>query len=144
MCLGEKSIQKSEDGKDENMYQQIIDIILDKCNISKGEEMVCHGNNNFCFQLTNTENELEHLKGKSNNTNNFSVIDFRKCENILKSIYGINDNISLIIMKYEKITNISSETERALQYEIYEPYNKTKLNLSFCDKKIDVYIPVIK
>ena len=29
-----------------------------------------------------------------------------------------------------------------MQYEIYEPYNKTKLNLSFCDKKIDVYIPV--
>ena len=44
-------------------------------------------------------------------------------------------------MKYEKITNISSE--RALQYEVYEPFNKTKLNLSVCDDiNIDVYIPV--
>ena len=45
-------------------------------------------------------------------------------------------------MKFEKVTNISSE--RSLQYEVYEPYNKTKLNLSICDNiTIDIYIPVI-
>ena len=46
-----------------------------------------------------------------------------------------------IILKYEKLSNIPSE--RSLQYEVYEPYNKTKLNLSFCDKNIDIYIQVI-
>ena len=31
-----------------------------------------------------------------------------------------------------------------MQYEVYEPYNKTKLNLSICDNlTIDIYIPVI-
>jgi hypothetical protein len=45
-------------------------------------------------------------------------------------------------MKFEKITNISSE--RSLQYEVYEPYTKKKLNLSICSNiTIDVYIPVI-
>ena len=44
-------------------------------------------------------------------------------------------------MKLEKISNISSE--RTLQYEIYEPYNKTKLNLSICNNvSVEVYIPV--
>ena len=44
-------------------------------------------------------------------------------------------------MKFEKISNISSE--RTLQYEVYEPYNKTKLNLSLCGKNIGIYIPTI-
>ena len=46
------------------------------------------------------------------------------------------------MIKFEKITNISKE--RALQYEIYEPFNKTKLNLSLCDNTtISIYSPVI-
>ena len=54
----------------------------------------------------------------------------------------VNKNESLLILKLEKITNISSE--RSLQYEIYEPYNKTKLNLSICSNiTIDIYTPVI-
>ena len=45
-------------------------------------------------------------------------------------------------MKFEKITNISSE--RSIQYEVYEPYTKQKLNLSICDDiTINIYIPVI-
>ena len=45
-------------------------------------------------------------------------------------------------MKFEKISNIS--TERSLQYEVYEPYHKTKLNLSICENiTIDVYVPVV-
>ena len=46
-------------------------------------------------------------------------------------------------MKFEKVTtNISSE--RSLQYEVYEPYNKIKLNLSICNNiTIDIYIPFI-
>ena len=48
----------------------------------------------------------------------------------------------MIILKFEKVTNSSSE--RVLQYEVYEPYKKTKLNLSICnDITVDVYIPVV-
>ena len=84
------------------------------------------------------------MKGKNNNTNIFSIIDLGTCGNLLKDYYNINENTSLILIKYEKIANISSQ--RSLQYEIYEPYNKTKLNLSVCQNEnlnIDIYIPVI-
>ena len=101
--------------------------------------MIYKGVNNSFFHITTTENELKLLERKIN-TNNLSIIDLRKCENALKNNYGINENISLIIIKFEKVSNISSE--RSLQYEVYEPYNKTKLNLSICDKNIDIYIPV--
>ena len=44
-------------------------------------------------------------------------------------------------MKFEKKTNVS--TERSLQYEVYDPFNKTKLNLSICDNTtIDIYVPI--
>ena len=47
-----------------------------------------------------------------------------------------------MIIKLEKIINISSE--RTLQYEIFNPYNKEKLNLSICSNTtIDVYTPII-
>ena len=66
-----------------------------------------------------------------------------ECENILKDHYKINKNISLLIMKFEKVTSNTS-SERSLQYEIYKPYNKTKLNLSICNNiTIDIYFPVI-
>ena len=140
-CLGERNIYQNETINNEFIYHQILENILNKCDISKGEDMVYAGLNNFLFHITSSENELDILEGKSNNTNNLSIIDLRKCENILKNHYVINENTSLIIMKYEKISNISSE--RSLQYEVYEPYNKTKLNLSLCYKNIDIYIPII-
>ena len=44
-------------------------------------------------------------------------------------------------MKYEKITNITAE--RVFQYEVFEPIDKKKLNLSICDNvTIDLYIPL--
>ena len=140
-CLGEKNILQNEIRNNEDIYQQLIDNILVKSNLSKGEEMIYKGVNNSFFHITTTENELKLLERKIN-TNNLSIIDLRKCENALKNNYGINENISLIIIKFEKVSNISSE--RSLQYEVYEPYNKTKLNLSICDKNIDIYTSYIK
>ena len=129
-------------GNNEEVYQVILDNVLKNYDISNGKEMVYKGEDNFFFHLTNTENELEHLKGKNNNTNKFSIIDLGECGNLLKRHYKINQNISLLIMKYEKVSNISSE--RSLQYEVYEPYNKTKLNLSICSNvSINIYIPVV-
>ena len=81
-------------------------------------------------------------KDKNSSINMFSKIDLGECENKLREHYNLNKNISLIILKYEKISNLSSE--RKLQYEVYESLNKTRLNLSVCkDIKIDIYVPVI-
>ena len=129
-------------GNNEEVYQGVIDNIINNYDINKGEEMVFKGEDNFIFHITNSQNELELLKGNSNNTNKVSVIDLGECEHLLKKHYQNNENASLIIMKFEKLSNISSE--RSLQYEVYEPYHKTKLNLSICENiTIDVYVPVI-
>ena len=120
----------------------MIDNVLEKYNISEGDEMEFKGEDNYFFQITNSQNELNLLKGKHNRTNKFSIINLGECENILKRHYQINENDSLIIIKFEKLSN--SSLERSLQYEVYEPYNKKKLNLSICsDITIDIYIPVV-
>ena len=143
LCLGEKNIFDNEIA-DDDIHKVIVNNIINNYDISKGEEIIYPREDNFFFHITNTENELELLKGKNNNTNIFSIIDLGTCGNLLKDYYNINENTSLILIKYEKIANISSQ--RSLQYEIYEPYNKTKLNLSVCQNEnlnIDIYIPVI-
>ena len=129
-------------GNNDEIHQEIIDKIIKNYDIENEKELIIKGEDNFIFHLTNSKNELNLLNGKNNNTNKVSIIDLGQCENLLKKQNGINENTSLIIMKFEKITNKS--TERSIQYEVYEPYNKTKLNLSICENiTIGIYIPVI-
>ena len=127
----------------EEIYQKVINEILKNYSASEGKELLIKGEDNFVYQITTTDNDKNTLNGNKNNTyNNVSKIDLGYCENILKEYNNIESNISLIMIKFEKITNISKE--RILQYEIYEPYNKTKLNLSLCDNTtISIYSPVI-
>ena len=113
-------------GDNEEIFQIIKDKSLFNYNISNGEEMIIKGKDNFYFQITNSKNDIEHLNEENHKTKIFSIIDLEICEIILKNYYNINTNDSLLIIKYEKISNISFE--RSFQYEIYEPYNLTKLN----------------
>ena len=123
----------------EEIYQGIVNNIL--TNYDEGENIIIEAKDNFTYHITNTDNEKDALNEK-NNTNRLTKIDLGECENLLKNFYNIEKNVSLIIMKYEKITTISSE--RSLQYEVYEPIHKKKLNLSICDNTtIDLYIPLI-
>ena len=70
------------------------------------------------------------------------MIDLADCEKLLKQEYSINENESLIILKMEKYTNITSE--KNIQYQVYEPYNKTLLNISICKNTlIKIYIPLL-
>ena len=118
-------------------------------NISEGQPLEVKGNDNFYYQITTSDNDkifLDEISQNNNNninkTNMFSKIELGDCEKILKNHYHINENVSLIIIKFEKVTNISSE--RALQYEVYEPFNKTKLDLSICNNEtINIYVPVV-
>ena len=131
-----------KDKNNERIYEVVILDKMKNYDISDGEEITIEGKDNFFYQITTSENEKDYLDENNNNTNKFSKIDLGECENILKDHYNINRNVSLIIVKFEKITNIS--TERSLQYEVYNPFNKEKLNLSICQNTtIDVYVPVV-
>ena len=84
---------------------------------------------------------MELLENSDKNIYNLSIIELTKCEAILKTKYHINENDSLIIVKNEVISDKASE--KSVNYEIYEPYNKTKLNISLCDgTSINLYVPM--
>ena len=97
------------------------------------------GDDNHIFQITTLENELSSLNG--NGSSNISIIDLGDCGDLLKAHYNISEDQNLIFLKYEKITEIASD--RNIQYEIYHPVYKYKLNISICETtSISIYVPV--
>ena len=138
------TVRLENNPKEENqiIYQEIISDKMRNYNISEGEEIIVEGKDNFFYQITTSENDKDYLDENNNKSNKFSKIDLGDCENLLKEHYHINKNTSLIIVKFEKMTNIS--TDRALQYEVYDPFDRKKLNLSICQNtSIDIYVPII-
>ena len=72
---------------------------------------------------------------------NISNIKLGKCENILKEIYNISLDIPLLIFKLD--IDIEGYSAPLVEYEIYNPITKEKLNLKYCqDEQIDISIPV--
>ena len=82
-------------GNNEEIYQRVKDNVLNNYDFSKEEELIFKGENNFSFHLTNSQNEIEHLKGNKNSTNKFSIIDLGECDNLLKKYYQINENFKI-------------------------------------------------
>ena len=118
-----------------NIIEQNINSLIDSEN---GKSQVFIGGDNIIYQITNAKNEEKLLKNNGLNNQNLSILDLGKCEDRLKNEYNIHDNDSLIYLKKENINVKSSEKD--IQYEIYEPYNFTKLNLSICKKKKLIYM----
>ena len=74
---------------------------------------------------------------------NISSIKLGECEKILKEQYDINNEDTLIIFKIEE--NIEGFLIPLIEYEIFEPNTKEKLNLSYCREEginINIYIPL--
>ena len=118
------------------LYEEITQNLLKKLNIENMKNQVIEGINNYSYLLTTLDSEDD------NSTNKFSKINLGECENILKEYYNLDKNITLIILILEKQTAKSSE--RDLQFEVYEPYNKTKLSLSVCENTpIEISTPLI-
>ena len=123
------------------IYNSITYYMLHDFSKNENHQIYIKGDNDFIFEITTIENEIDILDKKNHNTPNTSIIDFRECNNLLKQKYFPGqENVSLIILKFEKTTNITSE--KNIQFEIYEPFNHTKLDISICQNKpIDIYIP---
>ncbi len=124
-----------------NFEDILNNIILSAYTAEEGKSLVIQRPDEVVYHVTNSKNELKLLKNLSNNINNISIIDLGDCEAILRKEYHINENDSLIFIKNEyKSTKVS---EKKVEFEVYEPYNKTKLNLSICDEtSINLYIPM--
>ena len=91
------------------------------------------------------ENILLEITSSYNQNNkqysNISTIELGECENILKNVYNIIDNETLIILKFEIYKEGLSIP--IIEYQIFHPIIKKKLNLSYCSNTtIKLYIPV--
>ena len=122
----------------QKIYDEIINNILKNYNGSNDDEIIIESENDYVYRVSTPENIME---GKNNESSQLSKIDLGKCEDELRENNELNENISLIIISLEKLTNISSD--RNVQFEVYESLNKTRLNLSVCKNiPIDIYIPL--
>jgi len=72
---------------------------------------------------------------------NISSIDLGICEERLRFHYHIPRNLSLIILKLDKKNEDLTKTY--VGYELYNPLNLSKLNLSFCREiRININTPI--
>ena len=106
---------------------------------SHGLSLVIKGKENITFHLTTEINEKNFLNNSELNIYGLSVLDLKECENILRNENIINPNDTLIILKVEKETN--NVKEKMVQYEIYHPDSKKKINLYKCNS-IGLNIPI--
>ena len=91
--------------------------------------------NDTIYQITSSFNQ--------NNENSISFIDLGECEEELKAAYNILYSEALIIFKIEKYKE--GLLIPLIEYEIFHPKTKEKLDLIYCKNKIfkiSIYIPV--
>ena len=110
-----------------------IDYLLD--NITKGGSDITVEEENIKYQISSSWNQ------NINNNENISNVRIGKCENILKEKYNITSETPLLIFKLD--IDIEGYSAPAVEYEIYNPITKEKLNLKYCNnEEINVAIPV--
>ena len=135
-----KDILNDKLDNDTNFIENINNIFSDDSfnnildNIINGDKDITMSNDETIIQITSTDNQ------KNNKNHNISTINLGECEETLKSIYNINPNKSLLILKIDSF--IDGSNIPIIQYEVYHPDNKSKLNLSLCNNKIEINIPV--
>ena len=106
----------------------------------KEEYVYNYNGNNTIIQTQNVIFQISSLEvQKYSNNPNVSSIDLGECEEILKTKYGIEED--LIVFKTDIKSLDLSKTY--VQYEIYNPRDLTRLNLTICkDAKISLITPV--
>ena len=119
----------------EEIYHIIKESIFSSYCIN-GSSVFVEGSNGSAFQISNTNEEIQILQ---DGTDDYAI-DLNQCGNILKDVYNINQNESLIILKFLKIYKKAEKVTS--KYEIYHPHTYQILNTSYCQNTtIDVYIP---
>ena len=79
--------------------------------------------NDIIYQITTLD------KLKNNENNNISTLNLDKCENILKEIYNIDKNYSLVIFKVDYL--MEGLLIPIIGYDIFHPLNNSLLDLNY-------------
>ena len=115
-------IEKLRNGSLDNNLNDIIKL---------NEDIVLY-NNNLTIQLSKLDQNRSSIS-------NYSSINLTECENILKNVYKINDSFTLLLLKFDYFTLESLIP--IIGYEVYNPMDMSKLNLSYC-KNISVKLTI--
>ena len=129
---------EKELGEPNEAYSILSDFLTSgRVNISSGDEDIIVKQENYVFQITTTDNQKN-----SNYDSETSIIDLGECEKIIKrNISYEDDPTPLIILKID----IQKEDQKStgVEYSVYNPYTKEKINLDICSStKITVIAPV--
>ena len=135
-CTNDKILEnKCNDGKmTEKQIENIHDNLVDNLKGFNDTNTII-STQNVVFQVSTLEQQ------KNNIFSNISSIDLGDCEDkIKKSINGLSEDDNLIIIK----TDIKDEETKStyVQYEVYNPINLQKIDLSICENKISISVPV--
>ena len=103
--------------------------------IDNGKNDLLMNNDNIIYQITTLYNQ------NNKEYKNMSTINLGECENILKTIYNIKKEETLIIFKIEFY--IKGLLIPIIAYDVFHPNTKKKLDLNHCkNNRINIYIPV--
>ena len=137
ICILNKTL--NEEDKTLSFYQERIadgsfDELIQNMITENGTDLIIP-EGNITIQITTSD----HMKNNKNR--NISTLDLGRCENILRKEYKINNSIPLIIYKVDFKSN--ETLIPIIGYEIYNPLDNSKLNLSLCNEAlITLNVPV--
>ena len=104
--------------------------LLSKIEVNENINIVINGDN-AVYQFISSKVMDENLE------KNISIIDFGECEKKLKNMFSIDYILVLQIDIF-----LSTSTNIVLKYEVYNPYNLERIDLSICkDMTINTYLP---
>ena len=133
-----KIINQTSEVKDE-----IINVI--KNAILKGNfkfnSIISGESNSLLIKDENIAYEITSTNDNNDENNNSSAINLGNCENILKDVYDIDENLPLILFKVEYF--VEGLLIPVIGYEVFHPLNNSQLNLSYCrNETTNLSIPV--
>ena len=141
-CLIKLDNQNISDNSE--AYDLIQSSIIQLFSQEQGIDQFFEGFEKIIYQLTTTENQKRLINNKSANNNKVSIIDLADCEDKLKEENHINESDSLIILKYENVSNNIKASEKNIQFDVFNPYTKEKLYLSICENiNINIFVKAI-
>ena len=118
----------------QELYFGILEEVLSRFP-PNGKSVIVPGRQGYNFQVTTPQNELASLA----NLTELPIIDLSGCEQAIRTTNQITGDLPLIIYKFYKEDGLPKDKQ--IQFEVYDPYNHRKLNLSAC-KNINIFIPV--
>ena len=130
-CILDESNENIVNNENESMNSEQLKEFFEKIKENvlttefNGENQIIE-KQNIIFQISTLEEQ------KNNNKENVSSIDLGECEDILREKYNMSKNQSFLVIK----TDIKNENLSIIyvQYEIYHPITKIKLNMDYCKK----------